>query len=181
MRNGYSKAYSICALAIFLIGCSPSGTYPPVEITGKLIKPTHEPIPTLMAVAIRYARENYGKDQDLAINLPAGTTAEAYETVFKKVGGGRPMMDSGEKAIHIQEVRSRNFNAQVDLIYPRADGLNQLVTLTLHRGMLEKYRVERARAWQIRDVEAPEPSYVPTAAKAFESGESSEKIVTAEK
>ncbi|MCI0366497.1 MAG: hypothetical protein L0219_21760 [Phycisphaerales bacterium] len=159
------KAYSlpvvvIAALSIIFVGCARQATYPPVEVTAKLVKPTSEPIPSVMAAAIRYAREMYVKGQDMAINLPAGMPAEVYERVFGKIGGGRPMTSAGEKAIHIQEVRTRSSDAQVDLIYPRQDGFNQFVTLTLHRELLSSFRVKSAKAWQLRDVKTPEPGYV---------------------
>lgn len=147
-------------LAIVLAACAPSSTYPPVETTARLTKPTFEPVPTVIATAIRYAQQNYVKDQDVAINLPPGVPAEAYDKVFAKLEGGRPMTVEGEPALHITEVRTRNFNAQVDMIYPRADGLNQFVTLTMKRSVLENYHVVRARPWQLRDVTAMAPNYV---------------------
>jgi hypothetical protein len=168
-------------LTIILAACAPSSTYPPVETTARLTKPTFEPVPTVIATAIRYAQENYTKDQDVAINLPPGVPAAAYDKVFAKLGGGRPMMNPDEPAIHITEVRTRNFNAQVDMIYPRADGLNQFVTLSMKRSVLENYRVERARPWQLRDVASMAPNYVVPQVTADEppiaSDESSEAIV----
>jgi hypothetical protein len=148
------------ALTIALSACAPSATYPPVETTAKLTKPTFEPMPTVMAAAIKFTRENYTKDLDLPINLPAGMPPQAYDKVFAKLGDGRPMTTAGEPAIHITEVRTRTFNAQVDLIYPRRDGFNQFITLTMKRSVLENYRVDRVRPWQLRDVTAMTPNYV---------------------
>ena len=145
---------------ILLSACAPSATYPPVETTARLAKPTYEPVPTVMATAIKYVRENCTPGQDLAINLPAGMSSEVYDKIFQKLGSGRPMTMPEELAIHIQEVRTRNFNAQVDVIYPRVDGFNQLMTITMKRTLLENYRVERVRPWQLTDVMAMAPNYV---------------------
>lgn len=164
MKNRYSFRHTtlvaVGAALIVVWGCAPSATYPPVETTAKLAKPTFEPVPTVLATAIRFVQENYTHDQDLAINLPQGVPAEAYDAVFAKLGGGRPMTLAGEPAIHIQEVRTRNFNAQADVIYPRADGFNQLATITMKRTVFQNYRVERVRPWQLPDVVAMTPNYV---------------------
>jgi hypothetical protein len=74
------------------------------------------------------------------------------------------MTKANEPAIHITQVRTRAFDAEVDLVYPRADGLNQLVTLRLNRELFDDWRVQSARPWQIRDIAIPDPSYqAPTA------------------
>ena len=159
-RKTMKAIASAAGLMILLNACAPQATYPPVETTANLAKPTFEPVPTVMAVAIRYVQENCAKETDLAINLPEGVPSEAYDMVFAKLGGGRPMTVEGEPAIHIKEVRTRNFNAQVDVIYPKGDGFNQLATITLKRTILENYRVERIRPWQIRDVAILSPHYV---------------------
>jgi hypothetical protein len=156
----HSTIAAIAGAMILLCACAPSATYPPVETTAKLAKPTFEPIPTVMATAIKYVRDYCTPGQDLAINLPAGMSSEVYDMIFEKLGSGRPMTMPDEKAIHIQEVRTRNFNAQVDVIYPRADGFNQLMTITMKRSLLENYRVERVRPWQLTDVMAMAPNYV---------------------
>jgi len=150
--------------ALVMAGCSPWSTYPPVETRAAqaLSRPTFEPVPTVMALAIDYARTEYLPGKDLAINLPQGANWEVYQRVFGKLeGGGRPLIDDKEPAIHIKEVRTRSFDAQVDLIYPRGDGLNQLATISMHSEVFKDWRVTSARLWQIRDVQTPEPHYIP--------------------
>ena len=165
MKHGRS---TIAALIVGLVivvatGCSPWATYPPVEIkpAKQLTRESWEPVPTVMAVAVQYARDTYTKDQDLAINLPEGTPALVYDKVIAKVGEGRPLRNAGEPAIHIKEVRTRGFDAQVDLVYARPDGMHQLVTLTLNRTVFQSWRVVNARPWQLRDFTPPAPNYVP--------------------
>jgi hypothetical protein len=151
------------ALSAILPACAPWSTYPPVEtkMAQKVTKPTFEPVPTVMAVAVNYAKDRYLNGQDVAINLPEGAAADAYEKLFRKLGYGRPMTMPGEPNITIQEVRTRGLNAQTDVVYQRADGLYQLVTLTMSRGALDKYKVTETRVWQLRNVPAPTPHYVP--------------------
>jgi len=151
-------------IAMSLLGaCSPWSTYPPIEVktATKLSRETWEPVPTVMAVAVKYAREHFTPDEDLPVNLPEGTPAAVYDKVFLKLGYGRPLLNAGEKAVHIKEVRTRGFNAQVDLIYTKSTGMNQLVTLTLSRTLVESWRVTGSRPWQLRDFQAPPPNYVP--------------------
>lgn len=160
--------FRCCALLaagalVIAAGCAPMSTYPPVETKAQasLTKATYEPVPTVMAAALRYADEHYANDRDMAINLPPGAGWEAYDKVIDKLGWGRPMTDPAEPAFHIKEVRTRMMDAQVDMVYPKASGLNQLVTLTLRRSVTENYHVKSTRPWQLRDVELPEPHYVP--------------------
>jgi hypothetical protein len=148
-------------------GCSPWATYPPVEVAPATMvtRPTFEPVPTVMTLAIKYARSEYASGQDLAVNLPLGADWQTYEKVFERLdGGGRPMMQPGEAAIHIVEVRARAFEAEVDLVYPRPGGPNQLVTLFMHRGFND-WEVKNTRQWQIRDVLTPPPAYVAPSAE----------------
>jgi hypothetical protein len=123
---------------------------------------TFEPLPTVMALAIDYARAEYVPGKDYPVNLPAGSGWQSYEKVFEKTqGDDTPMKTVGEAALHITQVRTRAFDAEVDLVYPRGDGLNQLVTMKLNREVFEDWRVISARLWQIRDVEIPDPTYTP--------------------
>jgi hypothetical protein len=133
-----------------------------VETTKALTnRPAARPVPAIMATSIEYAQERYLKGEDAAINLPEGTSAAAYDAVLAKLGGGRPMLIPNEPTIHIQEVRTRGFDAQTDLIYQKSDGFFQMVTLTLRGNMMEQYHVTNARTWQIRNLAAPSPNYVP--------------------
>jgi hypothetical protein len=152
----------VCGFGLCLSGCTQWSTYPPIETTQALSnRPAARPVPAVMAASITYAQQRYLTGEEAAINLPEGTPAEAYEAVLAKLGGGRPMLLPGEPTIHIQEVRTRGFDAQTDLIYQKSNGFYQLVTLTLRGNMMETYRVTSARPWQVRHLAAPGPHYVP--------------------
>jgi hypothetical protein len=152
----------LALVVVQMTGCSPWSTYPSIEtpMATKLTRPTFEPVPTVMAESIKYAREHYIKNEDLPVNLPVGANWKVYDAVFEKLGSGRHMTEVGEKALHITEVRTRGFDAQVDMIYPREDGLYQSVTLTLSRSVVDPFHVTTARQWQVRDLKSPEPTYI---------------------
>jgi hypothetical protein len=164
-----APALGLAALAGMgsLAGCSSWSTYPQVETKAARVfsQPTREPVPTIMAAALNYTQREYTVGKELPINLPDGCNWEAYQRVFERVSGEpRPMLKAGEPAIAITEVRTRAWDAEVDLVYPRGDGLNQLVTIDLSRDVTKPWHVKSARLWQIRDVTLPDPTYVaPTA------------------
>jgi len=143
-------------------GCSEWSTYPTVEVKAGTVLARSESrsVVDVMAASIEYTQDNLVKGQDLAINLPKGTPAEAYDKVIAKLGDGRVMLNDADEAIHVQEVRTRGMNAEVDLIFPRADGLNQLVTLRLERTLFEMYSVKDYKFWQLRSVATPAANYV---------------------
>lgn len=162
MRNSHIWTLVVCAFGLIAPGCTQWSTYPPVETTKALTnRPAARPVPAIMTTSIEYAQERYLSGEDAAINLPEGTSAQAYDAVFAKLDGGRPMLIANEPTIHIQEVRTRGFDAQTDLIYQKSDGFYQMVTLTLRGNMMEQYRVTGARTWQIRNMAAPGPHYIP--------------------
>src|SRR5262249_35643865 len=72
---------------IALSACASKATYPPIETTTRFAPSTSEPVPTVIATAIKYAKLKYLNDEDVAINLPAGIPARTYDKVFAKLGG----------------------------------------------------------------------------------------------
>src|SRR5437773_2216679 len=84
--------------------------------------------------------------------------SSVYDKVIAHLGAGQAMQSAGEKAVHVTEVRTRGFDATVDLMYPRTDALYQPVTLTLQRSVLEGWRVIGTRTWQYKDAKPPAPN-----------------------
>jgi hypothetical protein len=154
---------NLVVISASLSACAPWATYPPVESKAfqSMSRETFEPVPTVMVVALQYGREHYANDQEVAINLPEDTPAAAYDKVIKKLGWGRPLMLPTDDALHIIEVRTRGFNGEVDMIYQRSDGLHQMVTISMSRTVVNRYKVTGTRVWQLRDLKAPQPTYVP--------------------
>jgi hypothetical protein len=155
-------ASSILLLMVLAItGCAPWVTYPPIEGAAHLGHSEIEPVPSIITESIRFANERFTKMEDeIVFNLPAGATAALYHDVANRLRNARPMTEDDDFAIHIAEVRVRATNAEVDVVYPRADGLYEMVTLTLRQRLLNHYRVLHSRLWRIH-VEAPTANYVP--------------------
>jgi hypothetical protein len=85
VRQGCLFAAFACVSALFA-GCSPWATYPPVEVkpAQAMTRETFEPLPTVMGLAIDYARTEYLAGKDYPINLPVGSGWQSYEKVFEK-------------------------------------------------------------------------------------------------
>ncbi len=150
---------AILVLVVLLVGgCSRWATHPPLEGTGPSGGTIAEPIPSLMADAIRFAHSHYRGHDEVIINLPEGTPAAVYEMVTDRLGRGRPMMASSERAYHVTEVRVRGLDAQVDLLSPRKDGYYHFVTISFRQDLLRGYQVAHTRLWRIRE-EPPAPNY----------------------
>ena len=114
-----------------LSACAGSATYPPPGGSTDLGKAARKPVPTLMTKAIRFAQDHYGDaDHAFAINLPPGTPPAVYDEVIARLGAGRPMLEVGETAYHVTKVTMRGSAAKVDLVYPRADGYYEFVTIS---------------------------------------------------
>lgn len=151
MSRRITISASLVLVAVGLTaGCAPWATYPPIEHTSKLINPNFEPMPSLMADAVRYAKETYGTVPDVTFNLPAGMSYKVYDKVIAKLGYGRPMQPEDTLAYHITAVRTRGPEAEIDVIVPRADGLHELVTIRFQQKFAKGYQVESAREWRVR-------------------------------
>ena len=157
----------LLAAASLLSACSPWQTYPKVEGSLSIGSAKTEPVPTLMAEAIRHSHDKWGNrtysPTEPAINLPEGTPAEVYVVVTEKLGGGQPMMSTGQLAYHITEVRVRALDAEVDLMYPTADGMMREATLSFQKDIWSKFRVTAVRPWRVPVRTTPPPHYQPEA------------------
>ena len=159
----------ICALPFVVIAalaalpaCSPFATYPPIEHTARLAPATLPPVAGLMAEAIAHTNTNYGSGRDVfAVNLPPGVPEITYVKVLERLGPGAYVMTQDEQfAYHVTEARVRGAKAEVDVVFPREDGLFQLVTVYLKTNLVSGYRATDARAWRI-EVQPMSPNYVP--------------------
>lgn len=147
--------------ALILPGCSGWATYPPIEGATQIGHPKLEPVPSIMAEAIRYAHDRYLHDGEIVFNLPEGCGSEVYESVKLRLNSpARPLLEAGQPAVHVNAVRIRAMDAQVDVVYPRSDGHYELVTLFMRQKFLHKYEVRDTRLWRIH-VSPPQPRYEP--------------------
>jgi hypothetical protein len=138
--------------------CTPMATYPKIDGAVDWTGPKVEPVPRLMAEAIRYAWEHNGGEGEPAVNLPPGTPAPVYHVVIARIGAGHPLTDHNEPGYHVETVRVRGMSGEVDLVYPGAAGQNEYATFFLNRGITNNWHVTASRLWRIR-ITAPQPNY----------------------
>ncbi len=163
MRGGMSmRTWVGIVLGAALSGCAPLATYPPIEEGGKLTTPLMEPFPSLMAEGIWFTHSTYGDTsaEFFYYNLPPGTPPEVFLEVSQRLGIGRPQQDPAQPAYEVKSVRARGIEAEVDVIYPRSDGLYGLVTVSFRRDLMKGWLVSDTRVWRI-PVEPDPPSYIP--------------------
>ena len=168
MRNSIS-AILLLALCLAAAGCTPWATYPPIKGAAGINNPKLEPIPELMADAIRHAHEQAGGGDAIVFNLPEGTPAEVYDRVASKLDNAQPMRESGEAAYHVTEVRVRATDAEVDLIFQAEQDVPQLMTVKLKQHFVGGWQVVDSRIWRIPQ-QLPPPYYTPPAEPDTESG-----------
>lgn len=142
---------------VLLIGCSPWATYPKIEGAAQVGNPQFEPLPSIMATAIRQGHERAGFEGEPVYNLPEGTGRAGYAAVQAQLGQGRAMQEPGEPAVHVIQVRVRGVDAEVDVILPRRDAPPEMVTYRMRQRFLHHYRVTDTRRWNIA-VDVPEPT-----------------------
>jgi len=153
-----------------LAGCTPWATYPNVKGMTEIGSATTPPVPTLMARAIGYVKDNKAGGADYAINLPPGVPANVYADIKERLGFGNPMISSAELAYHVTEIRLRGLNAEVDVVYPDINAEFQLVTLYFRNSVMPGWNVVNSRQWAI-NVNVPGPHYVaPNEAIVTETG-----------
>lgn len=158
MTNKCTFLLLLIAAALSMPGCAAWSTYPAIPGALQVGHPEVEPLPTIMAEAVRYSNERYLEMEEPVFNLPKGVTVATYESVKRRLRGGVAMREPGERAVHVTQIRTRGPHAEVDIVYPRSDGHYQLVTLNMRQRVLNRFHVESTRLWRIR-VDVPEPSY----------------------
>lgn len=157
---------AVLAGAVGLAGCTPWATYPKIEGAGDITNANLPPIPELMALSVLWGAEHYPEGVEATdgvsfyYNLPEGTPAKVFRRVETRMGEGDPLLRAGIPAYHVQMVRVRTVEAEVDLIAPRTDGLYDLVTLQFKQHITKGWRVIDHRVWRVR-VDVPGPAYRP--------------------
>ena len=158
MNQTTAFVISLFLAGLSLTGCAAWSTYPAIPGAMQVGHPEVEPLPTIMAEAIRYCNGRFLKAEEPAFNLPEGVTVHTYEAVRRRLDAGRPMTEAGELAVHVRQVRVRGTSAQVDVVYPRGDGMHQFMTLHMKQRWVNRFEVEQTRLWRIH-VQVPEPQY----------------------
>ena len=148
-------------LIVFVVGCTPVATYPPVENSVALVfsNSSNEPVPTILAETLLYAHEHFGGMNTIVFNLPEGVNKETYTIVSEKIGGAVAMKTSGQLAYHITELRKRPFHAEADIVFPVSGGQYEQATIYLSSSLSQPWTVQRERIWMIPIAELPSPNF----------------------
>ena len=148
-------------LIVFVVGCTPVATYPPVENSVALVfsNSSNEPVPTILAETLLYAHEHFGGMNTIVFNLPEGVNKETYTIVSEKIGGAIAMETSGQLAYHVTELRKRPFHAEADIVFPVSGGQYEQATIYLSSSLSKPWTVQRERIWMIPVTELPAPNF----------------------
>ncbi|MBT5366250.1 MAG: hypothetical protein HOI88_00665 [Phycisphaerae bacterium] len=148
-------------LIVFVVGCTPVATYPPVENSVALVfsNSSNEPVPTILAETLLYAHEHFGGMNTVVFNLPEGVNKETYTIVSEKIGGAIAMETSGQLAYHVTELRKRPFHAEADIVFPVSGGQYEQATIYLSSSLSQPWTVQRERIWMIPVTELPSPNF----------------------
>jgi hypothetical protein len=148
-------------LIVFVVGCTPVATYPPVENDVALVfsNSSNEPVPTILAKILLYAHEHFGGMSTIVFNLPEGVNKETYTIISEKISGAVPMKTSGQLAYHVTELRKRPFHAEADIVFPASGGQYEQATIYLSSSLARPWSVQRERIWLVPVTELPTPNF----------------------
>ncbi len=160
-------------LAMAAAGCAAAATYPKVEGSVAIDSPRLSPIPELMADAIEVHRQEVAElvaapgspapapapadgPADVTVipfNLPPNTPFAVWREVARRVPGARPATEDDLAVVHVQQLRVRPNDAEVDVVVePRAGRPNDipyLATVSFDRPFFSDWRIDRVRAWRV--------------------------------
>ncbi|MEM1166372.1 MAG: hypothetical protein AAGI30_08800 [Planctomycetota bacterium] len=129
-----------------------------------------DPIPDVIAVAVRFVTEEWPAEGRYMVNFPLGTDRAVAERTVRLIGDQDAWrvdpraIEAGWPAYHITRVWLRGEEATVDVVRPvstvvgtgvSAEGVTQQVTVRLRAGLGERWGVESARAWTVGAYERP--------------------------
>lgn len=140
------------AVALAISGCAATMTYPEYEGAPKA-DPSLQPIPNLMADALKFAHHRTAPEQELVFNLPPTTPVQVWRGVGKRLGMGRPMTAGDTLVWSIRQVRLSGGRAEVDVVYP-TEGIYQLATVHFVGSTAQPYYPTMLQLWLV-PVSAP--------------------------
>ena len=121
------RAAAAVGVVIFVAGCTPAMTYPEYPGAPKA-DPSMQPMPSLMADGLKFARQRISPTSELVIDLPPNTPKQVWRQVLNSCAPCRPMTPSDKIAWSVRQVRLTGGKAEVDVVYP-TDGIYQLATV----------------------------------------------------
>ncbi len=153
LKSGWAVAASgVVFFAAVLSGCAGTMTYPEYPGAPKA-DPSLQPLPNLMADALKYAHQNSDASAELVFNLPPTTPNQVWRIVSKRLDVGRPMKEGDTKVWSVRQVRLSGARAEVDVVYP-TKGIYQLGTVHFTGATAQPYLPTMWQTWLV-PVEAP--------------------------
>ena len=153
---------SLLTLVVFLGGCTPYATFPPVG-KGEVAVPWMHPIPDVMGKALGETYErtsdafvSEADAVDLVYGLPAGITSGVWTRVGIDTGVPNARMltaedvTEGTPAWLVEQVRIRNKRAEVDVIYPTPGESHMRATVIFEAQPFGAYKMTHFQRWQSR-------------------------------
>ena len=170
-RNHRTCSFPLLGLLSLVIvaACAPYATYPPVA-GGRSLAAGVYPIPQVMAKSLQTAYEKTaptlddGSGQpDLVYSLPVGVPEGIWGQVGvdSEIEGARQLDEAsyaeGVPFWAVEQVRVRNHRAEVDVIFPVADGFER-ATVILDSDPFTAFEVTFFQRWR---VPVPRPAFTP--------------------
>ncbi|MSR44619.1 MAG: hypothetical protein EXS15_04570 [Phycisphaerales bacterium] len=152
LRSCFVLALLVVASVCFMNGCISSMTYPEYPGAPKA-DPSLQPMPNLMADALKLAHQRVGGSTELVYNLPSTTPVQVWQGVGKRVGVGRPMVSGDALVWSVAQVRLNGGRAEVDVIYP-TDGIYRLATVHFEGSVGQPFLPTGLQLWLV-PVNAP--------------------------
>lgn len=154
-KHNLLNAISLTAVfvsALFLSGCAASMTYPEYAGAPKA-DPSLQPMPNLMADALKFSHQRTSPEQELVFNLPPTTPVQVWRGVGKRLDIGRPMTASDTMVWSVRQVRLSGGRAEVDVVYP-TQGIYQIATVHFVGSTAQPFYPTMLQFWLV-PVDAP--------------------------
>ncbi len=135
------------AVALSISGCTATMTYPEYEGAPKA-DPSLQPMPNLMADALKFAHQRTAPEQELVFNLPPTTPVQVWRGVAKRLGIGRPMTAGDTLVWSVRQVRLSGGRAEVDVVYP-TNGIYQIATVHFVGSTAQPFYPSMLQLWLV--------------------------------
>jgi hypothetical protein len=142
---------TLVLLALAVAGCNPVAVnVPPLPGDTAFHSPNLGSVVAVQTAGLEYAIKRWPVEGDYSVDLPYGSSAEAYADVLTTLpSGAYRVSDKPETPTYrVAQVRVRGLTALVDIVVP-AQPAEQLVTVTCVRDALGPWYARSARLWRV--------------------------------
>ena len=107
----------------------------------------------IQAAALHAVLRDRPLEGPVALDLPAGTSAESYQEIIAELDADVIRLDDERQpatVLEVEQIRVRGTSAEVDVIRPRNGDVRQRVTVELSRPPFSKWAADRIYVWRGR-------------------------------